>query len=98
MSGPAAFTVGLVGWAAAAYGFVLLASAWYGVMRLAPTGQRLAAMLELGRGDFPAVRQRLGPAAEPLATRFRRGVIIFLCGFVPFFAALLITIASGNAA
>ena len=96
MSG-AIFAIAALAWLGAAVGFGIAAIAWFGVARLAPAGQKLAAALELGFLNFPAVERRLGEKAGPLVRSYRRGFVLFAVCVGVFFVLTLVNIVGGNA-
>jgi uncharacterized protein involved in cysteine biosynthesis len=92
------FALAVSVWLVALLGFGLVAIAWFGVARLAPGGQKLATVLELGFLNFPAVERRLGGSALPLIRTYRRGTILFAAAVGVFLLLTLINIIGGNAA
>ena len=92
------FALAMAVWLVALLGFGLVAMAWFGAARLAPSGQKVATALELGFLNFPAVERRLGESARPLVRTYRRGAILFAAAIGVFLLLTLINIISGNAA
>ena len=96
--GALVLTFGFVAWAVAAVGFFMVAAVYVRLAALAPSGQKFAALLDLGFWNFPAVSRRIGPPAEPLLRNYRRGFAVFIAAFAVFFGAVIVNIVSGTAA
>ena len=92
------FAMSVVVWLFAAYAFLRVVMSWVGVMRLARSGERLDAALELGFWNFDAVRARFGPAAVPHIETYRQGFVMFFGAVGSFMILVIFNIVSGNAA
>ncbi len=67
--------------------------ATFGVLGLAPKGQRLRTYNRLGMWNFGAIRTELGPAVDPHLSVMRRGAYIFLAMFILVLAVAVAAIA-----
>ncbi|SFZ82144.1 hypothetical protein SAMN02983003_0904 [Devosia enhydra] len=94
----AIFILGFIVWAIAAYGFARMVMGWVGVARLAPQGQKIAAMFNLGTGNFSAAAAISGPGSAGAIDSFKHGRKVFLLAFFPFMLLVLVNILTGNAA
>ena len=92
------FALAVAVWLVALYAFVRIAVAWLGVVRLAPTGQKFAAALDLGFWNFPSVERRIGAGGAVHIAAYRHGFLVFVVAFAAFMVLVLVNIFSGNAA
>ena len=97
MSG-ALFAMAALTWLLAAVGFGLAVIAWFGVARLAPAGEKLAAAFELGFLNHPALERRLGDKVRPFVRSYQRGFGLFAICVGVFIVLTLVNIVGGNAA
>ena len=67
----------------------LMLSAMFGVLQLAPKGQKLRAYHQLSMWQFGQIRTDLGPAAEPHLKIMRRGAY----AFVALIAVVIVVVA-----
>lgn len=92
------FAIGLIVWLLAAYAMVRLLISWAAIARAAPAGQGLKAAFELGGLNYPAVRRRVGAAADAHIKVFSRSVGMFVVCTGALIVLVIITAIAGKAA